>query len=278
MQPRLPPQGQQTQPATPYSGSGNIPPALPPRPEEEDDDDKPYVPPPLAPRRNTNVLSLSGKKLSEEEQKKKAETERKMKEERLKQEKEKEARDASGKQSKRHCFRGRDGGQILKPQQPSLRRKKRRTTNHYLHHRIFLHLPCRGTTHPLRFLRETPKRSKKSSFMVNLKLQREKMRAQAEDRQKKEAEEGRLALPQVTTIEEANSLAGLIKQAMQDRAPFLQASDSEEDAGEWDWMACPRGDTISEVSFRRSVEALLSSLLDEAVRREREPRPDNFTY
>ena len=40
------------------------PPALPPRPEDEDYDED-YIPPPVAPRRTNNLLSLSGKKLSE---------------------------------------------------------------------------------------------------------------------------------------------------------------------------------------------------------------------
>jgi len=58
---------------------------------------------------------------------------------------------------------------------------------------------------------------------------------------RKEKEERQLALPQVATIEEANSLADMIRNAMSKREQYLKQSDSEEETPEWDLMASTRG-------------------------------------
>jgi len=76
------------------------------------------------------------------------------------------------------------------------------------------------------------KQNKKMRMLVEKEIRR---------KEKKEKEEGQLALPQVSSMEEANSLADMIRNAMTKREQYLKQSDSEEETPEWDLMASTRG-------------------------------------
>jgi len=76
------------------------------------------------------------------------------------------------------------------------------------------------------------------SFIRQLQEQRSRIQKEAAERALRESHEGAMALPKITSPEQASSIAEMIKVAMANRSTaFQDDADDDADENDEDWMS-----------------------------------------